>query len=607
MNTTESPSRANALHQLRTALQAIVLQDLRSAARAWGWSLRGTAKADVVQGIMEHLTNAAEMSAGFEQLPSLHRKILIWLGRLSRNDGQVEVLAPILEIAEELRTTKEAVTQALGDLQQKLFILTDSITGAFHVPTIYLDWLPETDAPGLVYRDLAADVMPAPAPGFLDDHIARLLAAVETDRPEVKRTALLRPVTVAQPGRNVSVAYQRAEPHAGIVADEQLAAWGYNAAEERALARTLLSLLAVGKLLHVQETGGKPYLLTDATQIDVWRGLSPAARRAQLHHWWLEGWPLDIPAAVRSLMTWDELDFFLTTQNRFSLRQNAGWSNREYLDRQVQSQRVWLAGLLSAIKPEVWISTTRWLDLIHRLRRDHLTFALSVYAGWAWYDGEEQLDPQHFQRRVWNDLFGGLFEGWLGPAYWLGFIQMAVTNERVMAISRPGEQATPSGPQRLPADMLSFLPDGRLSLRNTWQTGELRQLILKIASEVTRDRQAILYALDPAAFRQTLRSGQSADQVIQAFAEAGFPLPAEMQNRLKEWQGRLGRHQLYDNLAVIEFGDEQTMSEVQASIGLSQGDCYPISSRHLVVLRPETVPVLVEELRRKGYTPQVLS
>ncbi len=606
MSTMESSSRADALQRLRAALQTVVLQDLRNAARAWGWPIRGTLKADVIQGLMEYLTNADTMSAAFEQLPPLHRKVMIWFGRLSQSDGHTDALAPILEIAEEQQTTQEAITQALGELYRKLFILTDPFTGVFHVPAIYLDWLPESDAPGLVYRDLTADVLPAPTPGFLDDHVARLLAAVETDRPEVKRAALLRPIAASQQGRNVTMAYQRAEPHAGIVSDERLAAWGYSAAEERALARTLLYLLAIGKLLRVREQGGTPYLLTDAVQVEAWHGLSPAARRGQLRQWWLQGWLADTPAAVQALLTWNELDFFLTAQDRFSLRQAAGWSNREYLDRQMQILRVWLANSLSATKPEVWISTTRWFDLLYRLRRDPLSFSVAFYAGWSWYDHEERLDLQHLRRDVWNDLFGGLFEGWLGPAYWLGLAQMAVVNGRLVAFGRPAEQTSAASPQQLPADMLTFLPDGRLSLRNTWQTGELRQLVLKIATEVTRDRQASLYALDPAAFRQTLRQGQSAAQVMRMFEEAGFPLPAELRDRLQEWQGRLGRHQLYDNLAVIEFSDEQTMSEVQAAIGWSQGECYPISARHLVVLRPEMIPSLVEEMRRKGYMPQVL-
>ena len=69
----------------------------------------------------------------------------------------------------------------------------------------------------------------------------------------------------------------------------------------------------------------------------------------------------------------------------------------------------------------------------------------------------------------------------------------------------------------------------------------------------------------------------------------------------------MGRHQIYDNLGVIEFSDDETLAEVQATTGLGRADLYPISPRCLVALRPEAIPGLLEELRRKGYTPQVVS
>ena len=60
--------------------------------------------------------------------------------------------------------------------------------------------------------------------------------------------------------------------------------------------------------------------------------------------------------------------------------------------------------------------------------------------------------------------------------------------------------------------------------------------------------------------------------MIEAFADAGFPLPAELQETLRDWQGRVGRHQLYDNLGVIEFSDDLTVAEVQATTGLGRAD-----------------------------------
>jgi hypothetical protein len=193
----------------------------------------------------------------------------------------------------------------------------------------------------------------------------------------------------------------------------------------------------------------------------------------------------------------------------------------------------------------------------------------------------------------------------VGPANWLGIVQVALEGGRVVAFMRPSSAASVANTQLAP-DALRFLPDGRLILRNSWQTSDLRQLIRKIAVESGRDRETTAFTLAPAAFRQTLRDGQSAEQVIQAFGEAGLALPQTHAARLQEWQARMGRHQLYDNLGVSEFSDDGTLAEVQATTGLGRADLYPISSRCLVALRPEAIPGLLEELRRKGYTPQVI-
>ncbi|MCX7671832.1 MAG: hypothetical protein N2439_17405, partial [Anaerolineae bacterium] len=137
--------RQAALQHLRQALQLMVLQDLRAAAQARGWTVRGTAKADVIQGIVEHLSNAQEMAAAFARLPAFQRKVMIWLAQLSQANAPIEALVTTLEIIEGERTTKEAVTQALTELYRRLFVLVHPTTRAFHVPDLYREWLPGSD------------------------------------------------------------------------------------------------------------------------------------------------------------------------------------------------------------------------------------------------------------------------------------------------------------------------------------------------------------------------------------------------------------------------------------------------------------------------------
>ena len=243
--------------------------------------------------------------------------------------------------------------------------------------------------------------------------------------------------------------------------------------------------------------------------------------------------------AAQSLLTWDELDIVLAAPLNFSLRQGVDWLGREHLDVQVRYFRNWLLNLVRVFKEDVWYSVSRLMELIYHLRRD-LFFWTAYHVGWNWYDGDTRLDAHQMNQRIWSDTYGALVEAWLaGPANWLGIVEVALEGGRAAAFMRPSSPTSATNAQ-LAADSLRFLPDGRLILRNSWQTSDLRQLIRKIAVETARDRETTAFAMAPAAFRQTLRDGQSAEQVIQAFADAGFALPQAHSARLHDWQTRHG-------------------------------------------------------------------
>ncbi|HRX05369.1 MAG TPA: hypothetical protein P5148_19620, partial [Anaerolineae bacterium] len=88
---------------------------------------------------------------------------------------------------------------------------------------------------------------------------------------------------------------------------------------------------------------------------------------------------------------------------------------------------------------------------------------------------------------------------------------------------------------------------------------------------------------------------------------AGAALPQEVQETLQTWQSRAGRYQLYDQMTVVEFGEDVLPEEIQAISQLSRVEYYQPGPRCLIFPDSQVAPALVEELRRRGYTPQVLS
>ncbi len=596
--------RTASIDQLGALLGTITVQELRLAAQVWGWPVKGTAKASIIEQLVERLTDPITMAAAFRILPTIQQQVLIWQAHLARTDDQGEALRAAISKAEGRELSKQAVTRAITELRQRLLLVVDAYRGTV-VPDIYGEWLPCSEATGMVYRGVAATTIPAFSVEELDQYVEHLLVALASDRPRTENAA---PALQGMGGRSTGGlprGPREVIPHAGIVSDALLSRWGYREPEEQDLPRTLLSVMLAGGLCVVKDAGADTGLLPDAEMLTNWHELSPEARRSNLTYWWMRGWQGAMPPASQVRFEWDELDTVLRSTTGFTLRQSIDWMGREQLDAQIKIMRAWLLSLVQVFKKDVWYSTAALLELIYEIRRD-LLFT-TYYSGWSWYDGDTRLEARQMPPGIWSDSYGSLVAAWLiGPARWLGLIQVAVDGGRVVAFMRPSAVETTRS-IHLPPDTLRFLPNGQLILRNSWQVTDLRQIIRKLARETTRDRERTTYTLDATAFRETLRNGETAAQVVQALAGAGFPVPDEVQRKLQDWQARMGRHQLYDNLAVIEFSDDVMLAEVQATTGLGRAELYPISPRCVVVLRPDIVPALLEELRRKGYSPQVIS
>lgn len=145
-----------------------------------------------------------------------------------------------------------------------------------------------------------------------------------------------------------------------------------------------------------------------------------------------------------------------------------------------------------------------------------------------------------------------------------------------------------------------------IRLSNDWRVTDLRRLLRLISVEVARDAATTLLRLDAGTFRNTLQNGQDAAVVNQAFIAAGFPLPAAVLETLQTWQRRAGRYQLYDQIVVVEFGEDVSPEELRAISRMTNADFYQPGPRCLIFTDPQVASMLVDELRRRGYTPQVL-
>ena len=593
--------RAQLLQQLTDSLNRLTVQEMRSIANAWGWSLRGVLKGLIVEQMAEQLADAEQMAAGFRTLSPIQRESLAWLsGPLGKGD-LTSALSNALRLGSGLNPSKDETNQVFTALRGRGLLIADPYRG-YTVAAIYGEWLPGAAAAGLRHAGQPT-AEPAMGAGQLTGHVEHLLTAIQDNRPAVA-TGRPAPTAPAAPQLRVTTLIQ-ARP--GLVTEETLGGWGYRTPEELALARMLLDLLLAGGLLTIGDhpLAGKR-VSVDPKALTAWRDQSPAAHQQTLRNVWLNTWQKLGPQTPHLSLGWNELDAALEAVHGYSIRQILQWATRDQLEREIGYLRGWLTSLVQRLQPDTWFSFGRFCELVYHLQRDLLQWH-QYYATWHWYRDQTALDPAHINLETWLATYGALVAACLdGQMRWLGFVQVAVEGERIAAFLRPSVVVERSDTP-LPADTVRFGAADTLTLRNIWQASELRQLVRQIAVETSREREATTYRLDAATFREALRAGRSAGQLAQAFTAAGFPLPAPLAATLQGWQAKAGRHQIYDNLAVIEFGDDVILEEIRAATSLGRAQVYAVSPRCLVILDPSAVQPLVDELRKKGYTPQVVS
>ena len=133
---------------------------------------------------------------------------------------------------------------------------------------------------------------------------------------------------------------------------------------------------------------------------------------------------------------------------------------------------------------------------------------------------------------------------------------------------------------------------------------EAHSLLDKIArlEEITPD--IFTYILSGQAVHMTFEEGLTLDNILDDWAQLlPVPMPESIRSQLAEWWQAYGQVRVYENVTVIEFSDDYTLTEMKAVTSLEQRLIAEISPR-LVLIPQEAVEPLTVELEQAGYTPK---
>lgn len=257
-----------------------------------------------------------------------------------------------------------------------------------------------------------------------------------------------------------------------------------------------------------------------------------------------------------------------------------------------------------------------WFDLGLVVARAHTLNALNAFwpapGALVLFKAGQHLNPAN--QDDWRQFYGPFLEAVLaGPLHWQGLVDLGYQGDRLAAfrLTELGgfvllQSKTLSGPavaQTGPA--LTFPRRGVLRLQPVGVKPDLLGLLGRLGPLAIGPDGTLDYRLTGQGFGQALQAGWSSDRILEALAEAaGGPPPAELAQRLREWEAHTGEVQLYRRLALVELADDYALNELLAGTSLARYLLYRFSPR-LIAIRPEGLAALREELVSKGYTPKV--
>ncbi len=589
-------AQEEALQQLRALLNGLTMAELRAAAKRWRWPLRGSAKADVVEQMVQRLTDAETMQRIVLAMPSEQRDVLAWLSVLGYDNRSPDRMQSAMSVASGSALSVDTVRELIGDLVEGCLVFSNNY-GIYQVPLAYDAWMPAAEARGLLRSAPPASKLMTRAD--LLQHVDVLLTTIDAETPLTQTTPSL------PAGRELRQRQDEYVPQPSLVAPDLLARWGFGHTDDVQLVRFLLELLINGGLVQVEPAANQRTRLAPGPMRAQWDQVDPATRLGYLRavafgHG---------PNATRCLGSWNELNMALPHIEGFTLRimYFSGPVTPALFTSIINLMRVAVFNLVGVLQTGVWYDLDRLEMLLFQTMRDPFFMGQRLTNFYVrWHDKDKPIDAKHMSERLWRQTYGQVLRAILqGPALWLQLVELGMNGTEVVAVRLPatpvvGETARP------PGDALGFAENQYVLVRTSRWMGDLRRLALLIAVEAAQRPDVKVFKLDPAALRATLRRGLSVADVAGRFAEAGFPLPRAFLHTLEAWQAHAGRHHLYDDMAAIELGDDVLQAEIQAIAQLLGIPVFQASPHCLLLLDATKAPLLAAELSRRGYTPKVL-
>jgi len=622
--------------QLEEWLGAVKLQDLRRMAKRQRWTVKGTRKAAVVQQIMEQIANPGDILRTVLSLDDEHRQVLRALVLLDVGERiEEDDLQRLVKVWGELKQHKQISTYTRhlaemglavsGDVASQYPPRSDFIPLAIgqHIPPVL-----EGIIPIAADQDVSGDLYlgdPYPFVRTVNQVVALL---VEQKTPVPLRSPMPRP---------------RLEKfHAG------LKEWDYDPAEllrakeqGKFSAYSDLTLTVPPPLPSLPEqvierlapvAGGERRLefifsllvaagiFQPGSPVTVW----PESREQFLYRDELAQRAI-LFRTFFHMLNWSALWDLIEFGGALQLKRRYGHYRPESLLSELAAFRHLALRALASLPDGEWVALS---DLFRLMRIVWPRFDQSVWStGYYrrtpkpnWFLVSRQSGKPLRPMDVYDwDLAQGSFIRQIiaGPLHWLGLADLCWSDGKLTAVRFHGladlyweRVESPPAPRHAraaaakPAADAVTSDDLTISVVPSAVSAQAHSLLDRIARLDVATVERFVYQLDSQAAHEAFEAGDTLAEILADWDRLlPIPMPEAMRARLTAWWEAYGRVRIYQDLTIIEFGDEYALDEMKAVTSLEKHLIAEISPR-LVIIEREAVDSLTADLEKAGYTPK---
>ncbi|GIK42702.1 MAG: hypothetical protein BroJett011_65350 [Chloroflexota bacterium] len=628
--------RQRDLKKLYLALEQLKVQELRDLAKKRNWTVKGTSKADLARQIGEYIVQPEEIEKARRSLDEEHRQVLRALVVLGHDENlQLADIERVAKVWGNLKSYKKLATYT-SHLSEAGLALPASAMGLYSL-----------DA-GVVPRALASKLPPLLAE-VISSHANRPPDSTATELRLADPSGLVR-----QANQVALLLEQTAPPLRTPIPRPRLekfypalAEWDYDPAEILKLSQrsnlqpyaqdVVLTVPAPAWSLPDETVARLAPIAGDEARLEFIFALLVAAGlfypgspvtvwpeiKEQYHRQTEVAQRAILARAYFLMLNWSELWDLLRANSALQLRR--AWNHPYFkpptLAANLTRFRQLILRTLACLPDGEWVA----LENLHSLFR----------AVWPSFDGHSTqpyygygaLSPWSLTYHG-RDLKSGDKEGWhaaqgafirrliSGPLHWLGLADLSLKNGVLIAARFHGladlywdREETPVSPHTVitpatpPAEAVK-MDESSITVDPAAISAQAHSLLDQIARLDQALPGRFVYRLDAQAAHQAFEKGVTLADILHDWEQSlALPLPQTLRSQLESWWRAYGQVRIYDDVTVIEFGDDYALTEMKAVTSLGQHLIAELSPR-LVLIPKAAVGSLTAELEKAGYTPK---